>query len=336
MASRLESEALRQWRDEREATLRAMESIMGPLPPASRKVPLDVRILQEEETPKYLRRKVSFQTEADDPRGLCRIPAWLLIPHGLTGPAPAMLCLHQTTYAGKDQPAGLSTFKHDPPDLHYAHELSERGYVTLSPDYPMFGEACPMAMAYGYASGTMKGIWNHMCAADVLGSLPCVDSARLGVIGHSLGGHNALFLAAFDERLRVAVSSCGFTSFRGMVAADLSAWTQDRYMPRIATVCGNDPARMPFDFSDILRSLAPRPLLINAPLCDDFKVAGAKACLAAAVSAYAVFDAESNIVSEHPDAGHSFPSGTRLRFFDEIGRIFRHEKCRRHNAWPET
>ena len=64
-----------------------------------------------------------------------------------------------------------------------------------------------------YESGTMKGIWNHIRAVDLLESLPEVDPDRIGVIGHSLGGHNALFVAAFDQRIRAVVSSCGFNAF---------------------------------------------------------------------------------------------------------------------------
>lgn len=311
------------WRQQRENSLRAMQEVMGPLPPENRKVPLDLKILEEVRAARYLRRKISFQTEDSDRFGLCAVRAWVLIPHGLQGRVPGMLCLHQTTYAGKDQPVGLSTLPCDTPDLHYAHELAERSYVTLSPDYPMFGELAPMAYACGYASETMKGIWNHLRATDVLAALPEVDGERLGVIGHSLGGHNALFVAAFDGRLQAVITSCGFTSFPKYRGGDLSPWSQDRYMPHIATVYGNNPARMPFNFSDVLRVLAPRLLLINAPLRDDnFDASGVDDCVAAAREAYRRFDAEHLIGLEHPDAGHSFPRETRRRLFARLDEYF--------------
>ncbi len=45
---------------------------------------------------------------------------------------------------------------------------------------------------------------------------------RIGVIGHSLGGHNAIFTATFDERLKAVVTSCGFTGFRNlMLSSDM-------------------------------------------------------------------------------------------------------------------
>ena len=62
-------------------------------------------------------------------------------------------------------------------------------------------------------SGSMKAIWNNLCAVDLLQSLPQVDGERIGCIGHSLGGHNAMFLGVFDERVKAVVSSCGWTPF---------------------------------------------------------------------------------------------------------------------------
>ena len=44
----------------------------------------------------------------------------------------------------------------------------------------------------------MKGIFNHMRCVDLLQSREEVDPARIGVIGHSLGGHNSMFVAAYQ------------------------------------------------------------------------------------------------------------------------------------------
>ncbi|HKM54160.1 MAG TPA: hypothetical protein VJY33_12190, partial [Isosphaeraceae bacterium] len=43
------------------------------------------------------------------------------------GLAGALPFLHQTIAIGKDEPAGLGTN----PDLDYARELAEQGYVTI-------------------------------------------------------------------------------------------------------------------------------------------------------------------------------------------------------------
>ena len=49
-----------------------------------------------------------------------------------------------------------------------------------------------------------------------------ISGKRIGVIGHSLGGHNSLFVAAFDPRLRAVVSSCGFNAFPKYKNGDLT------------------------------------------------------------------------------------------------------------------
>ena len=293
---------------ERAAHIRAnMQQVMGLLYDTARWAPLDVEVVWEERTPRYLRRKVRFTPEVGD-----RVPAWLLIPYELpaSGKAPAMLCLHQTTEIGKDEPAGLGGL----PSLHYAHELAERGYVCLVPDYPSFGEYPYDFRKQGahYASGTMKAIWNNFRAVDLLQSLPQVNRDRIGVIGHSLGGHNAMFTAAFDERLKAVISSCGFTPFHDYYGGQVAGWTSDRYMPRIRDVYGNDADTIPFDFYEIVAVLAPRGFFSNSPVNDsNFDVQGVRKAFAEAAEVYGLLDAAARLTLTTPDAPHDFPQAER-------------------------
>ena len=234
------------WARRRAAIVASLELVMGTPPATARRVPLEVQVLEETKLERCTRRKITFAAEAVD-----RVPAYLFLPHGRKGRAPAMLCLHQTTPLGKKEPAGLGGDE----NLHYALELAELGYVTLAPDYPGFGDYTFDPYAHGYASATMKGIWNHRCAVDLLESLPQVDPRRIGVIGHSLGGHNALFVAAFDPRFKAVITSCGFNSFFKYCGGDLTGWSHAGYMPRIASVYGKDPKQMPFDFTEVLAAL---------------------------------------------------------------------------------
>jgi dienelactone hydrolase len=296
------------WEHRRRHILDSMQSVMGPLPEMSRKVPLDVRVIAETKADGLVRRKITFAVEKGD-----RLPAWLLVPADLRGKAPAVLCLHQTTAIGKDEPAGLGGAE----SLHYGLELARRGYVALCPDYPGYGEYKCDAYARGYASTTMKAIWNHMRAVDVLESLPEVDRRRIGCIGHSLGGHSAIFLAAFDGRIKAAVSSCGFNAFPKYCGGDLSGWSHGGYMPRIASVYGKDPRKMPFDFTEVLAALAPRAVFVNAPQKDsNFEVSGVKDCLRAAAPIYDLLAARDRLVAVHPDAGHDFPPDVRKAAYE--------------------
>ena len=302
------------WQRRRAHIVANMERVMGPFPDAARRVPLDVEVVDEKDFSKYVRRTISYAAEPGD-----RVPAYLLVPKELEGKAPAVLCLHPTYVGGKDMVVGLG----DKPNRDYAGELAERGYVTLAPDYITFGDYTEVdPYALGYASGTMKGIWNHVRAVDLLESLEEVDGDRIGCIGHSLGGHNTLFLGIFDDRVKAMVTSCGFNAFPKYYQGDLTGWTSDRYMPRIRTQFDKDPAKMPFDFTEILAALAPRPVFIGAPLHDaNFEVSGVYDCLEAARPVYALFDAVDRLVAEHPDCAHDFPPEVRERayaFLDQI------------------
>lgn len=317
-----------EWQIRKQHILANMQLVMGKLPDESKRVPLNVQVMDEHDGGAFIRRKIAFTPEPNE-----RLTAWLLIPKSVLDDrgkkAPAMLCLHQTTQIGKDEPAGLG----GNPNLHYAKELAERGYVTLAPDYiggdipevgikGGFGESRTDPYKLGYVSGTMKGIWNHIRCVDLLQSLPFVNGERIGVIGHSLGGYNALFVAAFDERLKVIVTSCGFTSFVKYRGGDLTGWSHRGHMPRIATAYSKDPKQMPFEFSEVLAAIAPRALFINAPLHDDiFDVSGVGDCIAAALQVYALFGEGHGIVVYHPNSKHGFPPKVReaaYKFVDDV------------------
>jgi dienelactone hydrolase len=296
------------WARRRGQILEGMQRVMGPLPDEKRKAPPDLRVTETVEFEGYVRKKIDFAVEKGD-----RLPAYLLLPKNVSGKAPAVLCLHQTVKIGKGSPAGMG----DRPTLFYAVELAQRGYVTLAPDYPYFGEGKADPYALGYASATMKGIWNHMRCVDLLQSMAEVDGERIGCIGHSLGGHNTLFVAAFDERIKAAVSSCGFTSFAKYYGGDLTGWSSDKYMPRIKSVYGKDPKQMPFDFPEVLAAIAPRAVLAVAPLRDaNFDVSGVRDCIAAARPVNELLGATENLRALHPDGVHEFSDDMRKAAYE--------------------
>lgn len=308
-------ESIADWEIRRDHILENMQLVMGDIP-AKSDTPLNIEydLAETRHLDGYTRHKIWYTPEPGE-----RVPAYLLVPNEMGVPAPAMLCPHPTNADGKDMVVGLI----DKPNRNYAEELAQRGYVTLAPDYPGFGEYKPDVYAIGYASATAKGIVNHRRALDVLASLPYVDSEKLGVIGHSLGGHNALYLATFDERIKVAVTSCGFNSFAKYKGGDLTGWSHKGYMPRIAERYDYDPAKMPFDFTEILGVIAPRRVFISAPLHDaNFEVSGVYDCIIAAAPVYALYDASDMLQAVHPDCEHDFPPETREQAYRFIDATF--------------
>ncbi|MCA8989201.1 MAG: alpha/beta fold hydrolase, partial [Planctomycetaceae bacterium] len=203
----------------------------------------------------------------------------------------------------------------------YGLELAQRGYVVLCPDYPSFGDYPYDFGADEYVSGTMKGIFNHIRCIDYLISRDEVDAERIGVIGHSLGGHNAMYVAAFDERVKVIVSSCGWTPFHDYYAGNITGWTSDRYMPLLKTKYELNPDRVPFDFYEVVAALAPRPFYSSSPLKDaNFDYRGVQKAEKEARKVYELLGAADQLVVRYPDCEHDFPVENRNEAYAILDR----------------
>jgi dienelactone hydrolase len=256
---------------------------------------------------------------ASEPGG--RVPAYLLVPKdALAGKrkAKAVLCLHPTeSKIGYQVVVGLGGLPH----RAYASELAERGFVTLAPSYPLLANYQPDLAALGYESGTMKAIWDNIRGLDLLESLPYVKADGFGVIGHSLGGHNSVFTAVFDERIKVIVSNSGLDSFSDYYGGDPrhwqpgKGWCQIRYMPKLTAYAGR-LSELPFDFPELIGALAPRVCLIGAPLKDsNFSWQSVDRVTAAAREIYALYGKPENLIVEHPDSEHDFTDAMREKAY---------------------
>lgn len=298
------------WLQRRASILAAMQEVMGPLPERGQAVPLDVRVDRETDDGAYVQRLISYAADAGD-----RVPAYLLIPkRALHADArfPAVLSplgtgMSATAFGALAlQTDGLPRWN-DGRD--YPRELAERGFVTLVPAYPHLGQYRPDLKGLGFQSGTMKAIWNNIRGLDLLDELPFVRSGKYGSIGHSLGGHNSIYTAVFDPRIKAVVSSCGFDSYVDYMDGDIAGWAQERYMPKIAEY---PLAEIPFDFHEMIAALAPRACFVNAPLNDsNFKWKSAAAVVDAAMQVYKLYAVADRLRIEHPDAQHSFPDAQR-------------------------
>ena len=103
---------------------------------------------------------------------------------------------------------------------------------------------------------------------------------------------------------------CGFTSMARYKGGNLKGWDGWRYMPRFATRYDNSPAKVPWDFSEVLSFLGDRAIFINAPLRDDnFDNSGVRDC---------VRMAGPKTVAVYPDVAHEFPDDIRAQAYDFI------------------
>ncbi|MCA9269981.1 MAG: acetylxylan esterase [Planctomycetales bacterium] len=315
------------WGGRRAEIVQSMESVMGKFPAKDRRVELDVQIEETADVGSYERLLITYQSEPDS-----RTPAYLCIPKHARNSArktPAVLCLHPTdNVLGHKVVVGLGGRN----NRQYAAELAERGYVTISPAYPQLANYWPNLAKLDYVSGSMKAIWDNSRAVDVLENLEdvAIDTQRgFGAIGHSLGGHNAIYTAVFDERISVIVSSCGFDAFVDYYDGDErnwnfgKGWCQTRYMPKMSDYRGRLDA-IPFDFTELLGALAPRPVYVNAPLGDgNFRWKSVDRCARAAEPVYRLAGADGRLVVEHPDCVHDFPAAQREAAYKTIDSVLK-------------
>lgn len=307
-----------EWESRHKEALAGFQQVAGPLPGPEMRCALDPQVMEETDCGSYVRRLITYQSQ---PGG--RVPAYLCIPKPALAGAKtaAVLCLHPTeNQIGFNVVVGLG----GKPHRQYAAELAERGFITLSPSYPLLADYQPDLKALKMPSGTMKAIWDNLRGIDYLDSLPFVDNSHgYAVIGHSLGGHNSIYTAVFDDRIKVIVSSCGFDSFLDYYGGNIKGWNQERYMSNMGGFIER-PADVPFDFYELIACLAPRHVFVNAPLRDaNFRWQSVDRIAAAAQPVFKLHQAESRLQIVHPDSEHDFPDTERFAAYELITRVLR-------------
>lgn len=170
--------------------------------------PVKLKVLEEDRPAGVVRQLVQYESEPGLP-----VEGYLLFPEKVDGRLPGVLVLHSTAEITIRQPAGLD----GPESHHLALKLARRGSVTFAPrcflwQYRKTGYPDAvrwLAERRPGVRGLAKMLYDARRGVDVLQSLPFVDPERVGCIGHSLGGKESLFAAAFDERIKATVSSEG-------------------------------------------------------------------------------------------------------------------------------
>lgn len=260
------------WPRERQSILNALNQILG-APPALT-VPLDPRVISETDCGSYIRRKISIQVQPRD-----RMPAYLLVPKKLGQRVPAVICFYGTTSgAGKETTTGLSgPSPGSPPakNRDFAVDVIQAGWVAFAADYLRDGERIrPGRRPYDTSdfyeefpewSIHGKDAWDNARAIDFLQSLDFVDSNKIGMMGHSYGGHSTLFAAALDPRIRVAAANGPVSDFihHGLHWAVPKGAASSQSLPAMRPYVLDPTLPIPLTFYELTALIAPRPLWIG-------------------------------------------------------------------------
>jgi dienelactone hydrolase len=259
------------WPKHRDRIRAGVAQLLGPMPETI--VPLEAKTDSETDCGNYVRRKVSIQVQPGD-----RMPAWLLVPKDRKGKAAAVIAFYGTTSgAGKDTTVGLSGGKPGtPPERNraFAIDFVEAGFVVLAPDYLRDGERiAPGKRPYDTTdfyerfpdwSIHGKDAWDTMRAVDYLQSLPEVDPERIGMVGHSYGGHSTIFTAALEPRLKAVWANGPVSDFllHGMHWAAPKGAGGSASLPAMRPFVLDRTRPVPATFYEWTSLIAPRPLAV--------------------------------------------------------------------------
>jgi pimeloyl-ACP methyl ester carboxylesterase len=153
------------------------------------------------------------------------------------------------------------------------------------------------------AYGMARMLHDGQVALDVLAAQRDVDDARLACIGHSLGAKEALYLAAFDSRVRATVSS------EGGIGTAFSNWDAEWYL-------GDSVEQLPpgSDHHEVLALVAPRPFLLVGG--DSADGAASWPYVSAAMGVYRLYGAPAPLGFLNHHAGHAVPPDVLPRLLD--------------------
>jgi hypothetical protein len=266
------------WPAERKRIEQGVFKVFGEFP--QDKLPLDPQIHgDDEDCGTYVRRKVSIEVQPND-----RMPCWLLIPkdHLADKPPrriPAIICFYGTTSgAGKDVTVGLSGRAPGTPpvrNLSFAIDMAEAGFVALAPDYLRDGERIkPGRRPYDTTdfykqfpdwSIHGKDVWDTMRAVEYMQALDFVDPEKIGMTGHSYGGHSTIFAAALEPRIKVAVANGPVSDFlhHGMHWAVPKGGGASQSLPAMRPYVLDHTRPIPVTFYEFTALIAPKPLLVG-------------------------------------------------------------------------
>ncbi len=314
-----------QWDSDKVRVQRTIRRLLGDLPPAFMPQPT---VLHRDAKPTYIVERFTFDNGVGD-----SVYGLTLIPAGHREPGPAILYNHwhaDDYELGKDE-----ILRPVHTDLGFAtgERLVQEGYVVQCIDAYGFGErrfhgsadrreqgACVEAALFKTFLWEGRTLWgmmvrDDMLALNYLASRPEVDPGRIAAMGVSMGSTRTWWLAALDDRIKVAVCVACLTRYQNLIARGLvNAHGIYYYVPNML--------REGIDAESVVGLIAPRPLLTLTGDQDD----GSPADGVQIISAF----------QEHLYRCYGRPENFRGRLYPGVGHTYTREMWRETMDWLRT
>jgi len=279
----------------------------------SARVPLNAEMLETRDFGSYTREQIVFDT-----RHNLTALGYLLVPKARTAPLPAVVCFsgHGRGVAdiiGMNDDGSQRAERGVGYAKDYALQCVEHGYVTFAVEQLALGarrdeaarkagpaeNSCrPAACAAVLLGQSMAAwrVWDAMRAIDYLETRPEVDAKRIATLGASGGGTTSLLTGATDERVKLAMVSAYFNTFRDSIVS--ISHCPDNYVPGLL----ND-----MEMYDISGLVAPRFLFVESGRNDRiFPIAGSQFAAAKAKGIYSGFGVPEHFGYAIHEGAHEF------------------------------
>jgi hypothetical protein len=291
-------DSLKAWKKRREEIRRIWLDFLGPL--QLRHTPPKLELLKEDRPKGCIRQLVRYETEPG-----VLVEAYLLKPALRRSDCPGVVAMHSTVKFTIRQPAGLEGDEED----FFGLKLAQRGVVAFCPRCFLWQgpgtyqqQVARFEQRHPGSTGMAKMLWDAQRGLDVLESLPEVDANRLGAVGHSLGAKEALYLAAFDPRVKVTVSS------EGGIGTKFSNWDAPWYLGQAVK-----EGKFTREHHELLALVAPRPfLLLGGDSADGRR---SWPFIQAVLPAYGLYGGTPRVGLFNHQKGHSVPPEAQRRLY---------------------
>ncbi len=239
--------------------------VFGHAPPPPGSVQAEILSIRQRPRDDVWRIRLSF-----GPNHAATLPCLLVVPRGLSGPAPVFLAnfLLYRMWVGRALHRGMIFCSYgacdDSPDMGPVPPDASRPWRDIWP-------------GYDWGAFRRRG-WAASRVVDWLTTLPQVDAGRIYIGGHSRSAKQAMAAAAFDMRFAGVLASSpgsgGSVLFRdqdestfGESIEILTRVFPEWLTPRLRFFAGREHL-LPTDCHMIYALLAPRPVLMSTATAD--------------------------------------------------------------------